>query len=243
MATFSISHHPTPSFSPFLYIFSPYICRLPLGLFIHSSPGNGGCQSRPSTSPVLQPTAHLFLSPLTHPSLSPIHHCHFFSFLFSFFFLSIPFIPASLGLFRKMHLRSIFLQSLLLFILVPLLPPLDSFFDLSFPLKQTNGKKSWNANLYTLFLSAALSWRSSRVDPTLSDTDAPWVTVSWPAFLILYFGLCVRARACVCCYHKDTPLARPLLESSSEKLSLSLPLSLSADAVPCVVGGLLPSCR
>lgn len=88
---FYLSSPPIPSFSPFLYVFSPYICRLPLCLFIHSSPGKGGCQSRPSASPSSNPlhipssfpafihlsllsiTVALFSSLFSFLSLSPSH--------------------------------------------------------------------------------------------------------------------------------------------------------------------------
>lgn len=120
---------------------------------------------------------HIPSSLPTFIHLSPIHHCLSFSPLSSLFSLALSSHSFSLERFRKMHLRSFFLfsfflQSLPLFILVLLSPLLHSFFDLSFPLKQSNGKNSKNANLHTLFLSADLSWRSSRVDPP-SDTRAP----------------------------------------------------------------------
>lgn len=99
--------HPSLPFSAFsLHISVAFPC-----LFIYSPPGKGGCQSLPSVSPSSNlphipssfPTRiHLSLLPIT-VTPSP---------------LSVSSLPASLGPFRKLHLRSFLLQSLPLFILV-----------------------------------------------------------------------------------------------------------------------------
>lgn len=136
-----------------------------------------------------------------------------------------------------MHLRSFLLQSLPLFILVLLSPLLHSFFDLLFPLKQSNGKIARMQIFPLFFLSADLSWRSSRVDTTLSDTDAPWVTISRPAFLILHFGVCV----CLCVAYVNATIRTGLLIALQWKAAVkSLFLWLRCPAGAAVDGGAPP---
>lgn len=159
------SHHPPiPSFSPFLYVFPPYICRLPLCLFIHSSAAKGGCQSRSSASPSPNPP-HIPSSFLTfiHLALLSITVALFLSSLLFSLSPSHSFLPVWDFLDKRMC--TLFLQSLPLFILVLLSPLLHSLFDLLFPLKRRDGKIA-RMQIFTLFFSADLSWRSSRVDTT-----------------------------------------------------------------------------
>lgn len=123
-----------PSLTPFLSIFSPYICRLPLCVY-SSFPWKRRLSLPPRHLPVLSPTMDPLISPYIHPSIFPIHHCHSFSapslssFLPSFHLIH----SCQFGTFLEKCVCSLPFFKAFLFILVLLSPLLHSFFDLSFP--------------------------------------------------------------------------------------------------------------
>lgn len=94
-----LSPPPHPSLPYSTFFSPPYICRLPLCLFIHSSPGKGGCQSGPSASPSSNPPhipsslptfIHLSFLSITvtlFSSLFSLSPSHSFLPVWDFFFL------------------------------------------------------------------------------------------------------------------------------------------------------------
>lgn len=134
---FYLSSPPPPSFSPFSAIFLHISVAFPCAcLFIHPLEKEAVNLAPAPPHPLTHRTS-LHLSLHSSISLSYLSLLLFFSSLSP----SHSFLPVWDFLEKCICTRSFILQSLPLFILVLISPLLHSFFDLSFPLKQNNGKK------------------------------------------------------------------------------------------------------